>query len=151
MGVRYEERSADDREFGTFKFVFYGEGRVEAAMRTSERHEMSEKVSVCETGMPCAESSESNFEVTGRLIRWIPGMRRPFEILRDFFSQCETQGKWMNFFINRKRSEFVGRYENEALGRSRVFWLLYQHSHCRGMPMCPEAQMNVKGCDWRRR
>jgi len=42
---------------------FYGEWRVEAAMRTSEGHEMSQKVSVCETGMPFAKSSESNFEV----------------------------------------------------------------------------------------
>jgi len=49
--------------------MFYGEGRVEAAMRTCERHEMSEKVSVCETGMPNGESGESNFEVTGGLIR----------------------------------------------------------------------------------
>jgi len=38
-------------------------------MRTCERHEMSEKVSVCETGMPYAESSEPYFEVTGGLIR----------------------------------------------------------------------------------
>jgi len=29
-------------------YVFYGKGRVEAAMRKSERHEMSEKVSVSE-------------------------------------------------------------------------------------------------------
>jgi len=28
------------------KYVFYGEGRVEAAMRTCERHDVSEKVSV---------------------------------------------------------------------------------------------------------
>jgi len=49
--------------------VFYGEGRVEAAMRTYERHEMSKKESVCETGMPYAESGESNFKVTGGLIR----------------------------------------------------------------------------------
>jgi len=67
----------DGREFRTFEYMFYGEGRVEAAMRTSEWHEMSEKVSVCETGMPYAKSSESNFEVAGGLIRWIPGMRRP--------------------------------------------------------------------------
>ena len=32
--------------------------RVEAAMRTCERDEMSEKVSVCETGMPYAEFGE---------------------------------------------------------------------------------------------
>ena len=49
--------------------MFYGEGRIEAAVRTCERHEMSEKVSVCETGMPYAESGESNFEETGGLIR----------------------------------------------------------------------------------
>jgi len=30
---------------------------------------MSERVSVCETGMPYAESGEGNFEVTGGLIR----------------------------------------------------------------------------------
>ena len=47
MGVRYEYRSADGRELRTFKYVLYREGRVEAAMRTCERHEMSEKVSVC--------------------------------------------------------------------------------------------------------
>ena len=70
LGVsRYEERSVDGREFRTFKYVFYGEGRVEAVMRTCERHEMSKKVSVCETGMPYAESGESNFEVTRGLIR----------------------------------------------------------------------------------
>jgi len=49
--------------------VFYGEERIEAAMRTCERHEMSEKVSVCEMGIPYAESGESNFEVTRGLIR----------------------------------------------------------------------------------
>jgi len=59
----------DGREFRTLKYVFYGKGSVEAAMRTCERHEMSEKVSVCETSMPYAESGESNFEVTGALIR----------------------------------------------------------------------------------
>jgi len=40
------------REFRTLKYGFYG--RVEAAMRTCERHEMSEKMSVCETSMPSA-------------------------------------------------------------------------------------------------
>ena len=49
--------------------MFYGAGRVEAAMRKRERHDMSEKVSVCETGMAYAESGESNFEVTRGLIR----------------------------------------------------------------------------------
>jgi len=49
--------------------VFYGEGRVEAAMRTRGRHEMNEKVSVRETGIPYAESGESDFDVTGGLIR----------------------------------------------------------------------------------
>ena len=49
--------------------MFFGEGRVEVAMRTCERHEMSEKVSACETDMPYAESGESNFEMTGGLIR----------------------------------------------------------------------------------
>ena len=49
--------------------MFYGEGRVEAAMKTRERHETSEKVSVCETDIPYAESGESNFKVTGGLIR----------------------------------------------------------------------------------
>jgi len=63
VGVRYEERSADGREFRTFKYMFYGERRVEAAMRTSERHEMSEKVSVRETSMFYTKSDESNFEV----------------------------------------------------------------------------------------
>jgi len=49
--------------------VFYGEGRVEAAMRTCERHEMSAKVSMCETDMPYAESGESNSGKTGGLNR----------------------------------------------------------------------------------
>ena len=49
MGVRYEARSADGREFRRFKYVFYGKARVEAAMRTSEKHEMNEKVSVSGT------------------------------------------------------------------------------------------------------
>jgi len=69
--------------------VFYGEGRVETAMMTSEGHEMCEKVSACETSMPYAKPSESNFEVAGGLIRRIPRMRRPFEsgqdIVRLFF------------------------------------------------------------------
>jgi len=49
--------------------VFYGEGRVEAAMRTCKRHEMSEMVSVCQMGMPYAKSGESNFYVMGGLIK----------------------------------------------------------------------------------
>jgi len=69
VGVRYEERSADGRDFRTFKYVFYGEERVEAVMRTGQRHETSEKVSVSETGMSYAKSGESNFEVTEGLIR----------------------------------------------------------------------------------
>ena len=52
-------------------------------MRTCDRHEMSEKMSVCEMGMPYAESVESNFEVTGGLIRRISGMRRSFELCQD--------------------------------------------------------------------
>ena len=69
MVVRYEQRSADGQVSRTFKYVFYGEWRVEPAMRTSERHEMSEKVSMSETGMPYAKSGANNFEVTGGLIR----------------------------------------------------------------------------------
>jgi len=69
MGVRYEARSANGREFRRFKYVFYGKARVEAAMRTSEKHEMNEKVSVSEMGTPDAKSGESNFEETGGLIR----------------------------------------------------------------------------------
>ena len=38
---------------------------------------------VCETGLPYAKSSESNFEVAAGLIKWIPGMRRPFELGQD--------------------------------------------------------------------
>ena len=51
--------------------MFYGEGRVEVAMRTIERNEMSEKVSVSvsEADMPYAKPDGSNFEVTGGLIR----------------------------------------------------------------------------------
>jgi len=62
--------------------VFYGKGRVEAAVRTSERHEMSEKVSVNNSKL-YAKSGESIFEVTGGLIRRIPGTRRPFELDQD--------------------------------------------------------------------
>jgi len=54
---------------GHLNMVFYGEGRVEAAMRTRERHEMSEKVSAGET-MSYAESDESNFEVTGETYKF---------------------------------------------------------------------------------
>jgi len=43
------------------------------------------------------------------------------KILWDCFSQCEPQETWMNFFVNRKRSEFAGRCEDETLGWSKAF------------------------------
>ena len=38
--------------------------------------------------MPHAWSGESNLEVTGTLIRWIPGTRRPFELGQDLILFC---------------------------------------------------------------
>jgi len=51
----------------------------------------------------------------------------------------------MNFSIQRKRSEFVGRYKDETLGRSKTFLAALSMFSVPGMPMCPEAQMNVIG------
>ena len=45
------------------------------------------------------------------------------KILWDCFPQYQTQETWMDFFINRKRSEFVGRCKDEALGRSKAFFV----------------------------
>jgi len=49
----------------------------------------------------------------------------------------------MNFFINRKRSEFVGRCEDETLGRSKAFLAVLSTFSLPGMSVCPGAQMNV--------
>jgi len=55
--------------------MFYGEGRVEAVVRTCERHERSEKVSVCETGMPYVGSGENNF------LPKILAVRQPLDLI----------------------------------------------------------------------
>ena len=44
----------------------------------------------------------------------------------------------MDFFINRKRFEFVGRCEDETLGRSTAFLVALTTFSLPGMPMCPE-------------
>jgi len=51
----------------------------------------------------------------------------------------------MDFFINRKRSEFVGRCEDETLGRSTAFLAALPTFSLPGMPMFPGAHMNVIG------
>jgi len=48
----------------------------------------------------------------------------------------------MNFFMNRI-SEFVGRNEDETLGRSKAFLAALSTFSLPGMPMCPGAHMNV--------
>jgi len=49
----------------------------------------------------------------------------------------------MEFFISRKRSEFVGRCEDETLERSSEFLAALSTFSLPGMPMCPGAHMNV--------
>ena len=51
----------------------------------------------------------------------------------------------MYFFINRKRSEFVGRCEDETSGRSTAFLAALSTFSLPGIPMCPEAHMNDMG------
>jgi len=51
----------------------------------------------------------------------------------------------MNLFINRKKSEFMGRCEDETLGRSKAFLATLSTFSLTGMPMCLRAQMNVTG------
>jgi len=51
----------------------------------------------------------------------------------------------MDFFINRNRSEFVGRCGDDSLGRSKAFLTALSTFSLPGMPMCPEAQMTVIG------
>jgi len=50
----------------------------------------------------------------------------------------------MDFFINRKRSEFVGGCEDETLG-STAFLAALSTFSLPGMPMYPGAHMNVIG------
>jgi len=59
----------------------------------------------------------------------------------------------MDFSINRKRSEFVKRYEDETLGRSKKFLDALLAFSSPGMPMCPGLpnERDRGGCDWRRR
>jgi len=45
--------------------VFHGEGRISIAVRTGERHEVSEKVGMRKAGMPNLESSDGDFVATG--------------------------------------------------------------------------------------
>jgi len=49
----------------------------------------------------------------------------------------------MSFFINRKRSELVGRCEDETLGRSTAFLPALSTFSLPGIPMCPGADINV--------
>jgi len=51
----------------------------------------------------------------------------------------------MDSFINGKRSEFVGRCEDDTLGRSTAFFAALSTFSLPGMPMCPRAHMNVIG------
>ena len=45
--------------------MFHGEGSILVAVRTGERHEVSEKVGMHEAGMSNPESSDGNFVTTG--------------------------------------------------------------------------------------
>jgi len=51
----------------------------------------------------------------------------------------------MNFFINRIRSEFVERCDDETLRRSMAFLAALSTFSLPGTPMCPGAHMNVIG------
>ena len=104
---------------------------------------------VCETGMPYAKSSESNFEVAGGLIRWIPGMRRPpFElgqdIVRLFFPVCIPGDINVSFYKETDPSLWGGA-KTRHWGGVRRFLLLYRHFHCRGCLCGSGPQMNVIG------
>ena len=50
----------------------------------------------------------------------------------------------MHLFINRNRSEFEGRCEDETLERSKAFLAALSTFSLPGMPMCPGAHMNVR-------
>ena len=67
MGV-WDEEGTNDEEFGAFRYMFYGEEKIETTMRAGEGHEMSEQVSVSRTGVSCTNPSESNFQVSGGLV-----------------------------------------------------------------------------------
>jgi len=45
--------------------VFHGEGRISVAVRTGERHEVSENVGMRKAGMSNPESSHGDFVATG--------------------------------------------------------------------------------------
>ena len=51
----------------------------------------------------------------------------------------------MNFSINRRRSEFVGRCEDETLGRSKAFLAALSTFSLPETVMCHGAQMKVIG------
>jgi len=51
----------------------------------------------------------------------------------------------MDSFINRKRSEFVGRYEDETLWRSMAFLAALSTFSLPGMLLCSGPHMNVIG------
>jgi len=60
--------------------VFYGEGRISAAVRTGERHEVSENVGMRKAGTPDPESSDGNFVAAGGQIGRRPGERGIFDL-----------------------------------------------------------------------
>jgi len=64
-----EEGGKNCGEFGAFKYMFYGEGKIETTIRAGEGHEISEEVSVNETGMSCMKPGKSNFKVLRGLVR----------------------------------------------------------------------------------
>jgi len=64
-----EEGGTNCGEFGAFKYMFYGEGKIETTIRAGERHEISEEVSVSEAGMSCMKPGKSNFKMLGGLVR----------------------------------------------------------------------------------
>ena len=45
--------------------MFHGEGGISVAVRTGERHEVSEKVCMCKAGTLNPESSDGDFVATG--------------------------------------------------------------------------------------
>jgi len=51
----------------------------------------------------------------------------------------------MDFFINKRRSEFVGRCEDETLGRITVFIAALSTFSLPGMSMCPGAHERDRG------
>ena len=69
MKMGDEEGGMNCGEFGAFKYMFYGEGKIETTIRAGERHEISEEVSLSKAGMSCMKPGKSNFKVSGGLVR----------------------------------------------------------------------------------